>query len=107
MRKPSSYSEAPEEVNLPVCVEVHLERTGARDPSVVWWAETVALPGFSAAEDTLTLLLASCGASLAELLPGEEIQFMLAAAPPATVGDRLQTVETSHADSVPRVLVAA
>lgn len=92
---------------MPVVIEVHLERTGVADPSVVWWAETDALPGFSAAEDTLVRLMASCTQALAELLPGAEIRFMLADAPPATVGDNRDSTADTHAGSVPRVLIAA
>ena len=38
-------------------LSVHLEATGETSPGFVWWAETEAVPGFSAAADHLDELL--------------------------------------------------
>lgn len=70
-----------------VDLKIHLDRAEDADgPKLVWWAESDAVPGFSAAADHLPDLLAQAEAALAEILEGEFVLRPVLVAPQESEG---------------------
>jgi hypothetical protein len=67
------YSDETEEATVDVELRVHLERVDDADTRWVWWADSVQLPGFSAAADHLPDLLSRARDVIREekILPDE------------------------------------
>ena len=67
------YSDETEEATVDVELRVHLERVDDADTRWVWWADSVPLPGFSAAADHLPDLLSRARDVIREekILPDE------------------------------------
>jgi len=53
---------------------VHLERVPEGKPHFVWWAESVDVPGFSAAADHLPQLLEQAESALRAALPDDPVE---------------------------------
>ena len=68
---------------MSIVVTIHLEQTQDEPRAFVWWGESDAVAGFSAAADHLPELITRAQEALAEVAGDSKVKFLLTDFPPS------------------------
>ena len=80
---------------MSIVVTIHLEQTEDEPRAFVWWGESDAVAGFSAAADHLLELITRAQEALAEVAGDSKVGFLLTDFPPVTRGPQVQEFSRS------------